>query len=79
MTYGESNFKWEELDYCSKEQVKDREQTFLDQYKGEMFNLRRDARRPPDFSAETRSLLSERAKEQHAAGTLGRQTWRGND
>lgn len=78
--FGEDNFSVRVLEACSQEEVGAREQHWLQAWDGPLFNTLKDARRPPrEVSLATREKLSQKAKEQHAAGTLGRQTWRGND
>ncbi len=74
--FGESNFVFEILKRCDPSRVAVEEQRSLDGCRAPMFNILRDARRPPKFSESVRQKLSEKAKAQHRSGKLGRQTWR---
>jgi hypothetical protein len=74
--FGESNFVFEILKRCDPLRVVVEEQKSLDGCRAPMFNILRDARRPPKFSKSVRQKLSEKAKAQHRSGKLGRQTWR---
>lgn len=73
---GEKNFVFEILKRCEPSRVAIEDQKSLDECTAPMFNILRDARRPPKFSDEVREKLSRKAKAQHRSGKLGRQTWR---
>ncbi len=65
--YGEKSFKFKVLEYCSVDQLDEREQHFLDVYtdKGICYNIAKDATAPMrgiSPSAETRRKLSEANK-----------------
>ena len=70
--HGEDNFEFFYLEECSEGALVEREYFWIKSWQGQLFNILRDARRVGPMSAETRALLSERAKAQHAAGLLGR-------
>ena len=74
--FGGENFTWEVLEHCTRDQLAEREQHYLTTARGPLFNILRDPRRPPPASRATRKKLSQKAREQHASGRLGRQTWR---
>lgn len=76
---GADNFSVRVLEVCCQNKVGAIEQHWLQTWDGPLFNTLKDARRPREVSLETRELLSQKARDQHAAGTLGRQAWRGND
>ncbi len=77
--FGENNFEWRVLEKCDKSRLQEREYSKLRTWKKPLFNLLRDPRVPRrEFSIKERQELSERARRQHAAGNLGRQTWREN-
>lgn len=77
--HGAENFQFFYLEECSVEHLRERELHWLSTWDGPLFNILRDARRVKAISAEESARRSDRAKSQHAAGSLGRQTWRGGD
>jgi group I intron endonuclease len=76
LLHGDENFTFSVLEECSEEQLSDRERHHIASWGGRLFNILRDGRRIGAVTPETRAILSDRAKAQHAAGTLGRKSWR---
>lgn len=77
--HGAENFQFFYLEECSIDQLAEREQHHLQTWEGPLFNILRHARRVGATSPEATAARAIKAKAQHAAGTLGRQAWRGND
>lgn len=73
--FGRDNLRFEVVEECDADVLRERELHYIRTFDGKSFNILRDSRNVGPVSEETRRKLSERAKEQHAQGRLGRQTW----
>lgn len=74
--YGEGVFVFEKVEECDVGDLLPREQHWLDTAEeGTLFNLSPQARCPAS-TGRVRKARSENAKKQHAAGLLGRATWK---
>ena len=74
--FGPDAFDFVVVETCTEEELDAVELRHLRGANGPLFNILRDARRPPPVSEETRLILSAKARAQHAAGSLGRQAWK---
>lgn len=72
--FGAKWFRFEVVERCPQKRLSQREKALIEATP-KRFNILRDGRRIT-MTDEIRRKLSKRAKEQHKAGKLGRQTWR---
>lgn len=74
--FGADSFTFEVIERCPVARLRKRELHYLSVEGESLFNILRDARRPPTFSQEVRRKLAAKARLQHRQKNFGRHTWR---